>query len=179
MTDQIETSINSIAIEVCKAEPNIEAATKKLRKKLLPRKDEIMEELYESAIKRAVYVARGCIMGQVKRMALPKGSRVVAGAEDGSASFNRGFLASWQTPDGRYLADVTGTDLQAFAAMESAQAAGHAKVAMFYETLASMAGDSRVGDAVTDDEAMKLWDGGKVAKPKKNTKQPALPALQA
>lgn len=178
MTDGIETSINSIAIEVCKAEPNIEAATKKLRKKLLPRKDEIMEELYEAAIKRAVYVARGCIMGQVKRLASPSGSRVVAGAEDGSLAFNRGFLASWQTPDGRYLADVTGAELHAFAAMESAQAEGHAKVASFYETLAVMVGDARVGDAVSDDEAMKLWQGGK-AKSKNNAKQPALPALQA
>lgn len=160
MTDELETSIHSIAVDVCRNEPNIEAAAKKLRRKLESRKDEIIEEMYSAAILNAVHVARGSLMRGVKSMASP--SRVNAGVVDGSAAFNRGFLASWQTPDGRWLKDVTGDDLTAFAALESEQAAGHAKVASFYTALATKAGSRKVGEALTDEQAMKLWNGEEV-----------------
>lgn len=155
--EEIETTIHSIAVEICRTDPNIESAVKKLRKKLAPRRDELAEQLYESAVLRAVHIARGYIMRCVKDSTMPSGSRVAAGAADGSAAFDRGFLSSWRTPDGRWLKDVTGADLVTFAAKESEMASGHAKVSRFYAALAAKVGDRKVGEAMSDAEAAKLW----------------------
>lgn len=161
-----ETCIHTLAMDICKDEPNIEAAVRKLRRKLAPMKEAIMEDMYLAATLHAVHQARGALMVKAKRNVEQSASRTVQAAADGSAAFDRGFLRSWQTPDGRWLADVTGDDLTVFAATENGKAEGHAKVARFYAALAGKVGNRTVGEVLTDEQAQAVWLERTEVKPK-------------
>lgn len=120
--------------------------------------EQYAESLIESGIARAVYAVRCQIIASVKRPPTPNSPRGIDGIRAVGKLANESLLRGWCMPDGRVLADYTGSELLPVIEEMRHRAAGINHHAAFFELLARHAGANRVGEAVSETQARELWN---------------------
>jgi hypothetical protein len=118
-------------------------------------RNSLLLQMIDTAVGTYVYRARAQVLSELKTR---RSTLNIDSIAEMSGTFAKSFLKNWTMPDGRVLADYTGPELTVEAAENRNAAGALARKAEFYGKLAVLAKDKKVGDALDDERAEKLWE---------------------